>query len=697
MRERTARVLRVWVGVVFALAAATTGLSQDFGLTGKGGLAMPGKPAAEAGTPQVRVSGRLDRTTVRANDQIAVAVVLDHLPGWHTWPSAEQDVLPADVAEFAIRTSIEIEAADWIGTIGPVQWPEPHEVGVADPMGGPAIKVMTYSGRAVAYVPLVVGGSAPLGAHTLRVKVGYQSCDETMCMPPEDVTLEIPVEIVGAGGPDGQIDDETKALFAGFDSSVFERIAGRSTPTTNEDQTPEPSVDHAQSVPAPVGSTFFGLSLGFLHGPMGIALLLLLSALGGAILNLTPCVLPVIPIKVMTLTRHASSPGRSMYLGAWMAAGVIAFWVGVGLPAAFVGGILEDPSRIFGIWWVTFGLGVLIALMALGLMGLFTLTLPQKVYAVNPNAENAGGSFLFGVMTGVLGLPCFGFVAAALLGAAATFPPVVTLAVFAGIGVGMAAPYLVLAARPSLLKSVPKTGPASELVKQVMGFLLLAAAAYFIGSGLIGLVSQKPYLAKQLHWWAMAAFGVMGALWLLIRTFQITRKPVPRVVFGVLAVVIGALATYVATSFTATARSAYEERQRLLAEAGDAPILTTVWMEFTPELLARAHEAGYVVVLDFTAEWCLNCKALKATVLNRNPVKEALMADDVVMLSADLTSSRAPGWDFLRNDLGQTGIPLLVVFGPGLEEPWMSSAYTSSQVVAALDRARRSGLATKIP
>jgi len=110
------------------------------------------------------------------------------------------------------------------------------------------------------------------------------------------------------------------------------------------------------------------------------------------------------------------------------------------------------------------------------------------------------------------------------------------------------------------------------------------------------------------------------------------------------------------------------------------------WVSFEPALWAETRASGRVVVIDFTAEWCLNCKALKAAVLNREPVKGRLRGTGVLPLTADLTSTSAPGWETLR-DLGQTGIPLLVIDGPGLERPWMSNAYTAQQVMEALDRA----------
>ena len=94
-------------------------------------------------------------------------------------------------------------------------------------------------------------------------------------------------------------------------------------------------------------------------------------------------------------------------------------------------------------------------------------------------------------------------------------------------------------------------------------------------------------------------------------------------------------------------------------------------------------------MLDFTAEWCLNCKTLEATVLSRRPVKPELLSGDVVPMAADLTSTALPGWDKL-NELGSQGIPLLAVFTPGQPEPvWQEGAYSGSQVVAAIEEARR--------
>ena len=121
-----------------------------------------------------------------------------------------------------------------------------------------------------------------------------------------------------------------------------------------------------------------------------------------------------------------------------------------------------------------------------------------------------------------------------------------------------------------------------------------------------------------------------------------------------------------------------------------------IWVPFTPEALAEALDRGDVVVLDFTAEWCLNCKSLEAAFLSRAPVKPMLLQAGVVPMVADVTSSGAPGWDKLR-ELGQTGIPLLAVYGPGTDEPWLANNYTGGTVVEAIERARGTGLAGQVP
>jgi len=671
--------------------------------------------SAQPGGDEVRVSATPSEDRVAPGGQLVIAVVLDHDDHFHTWPSADQDVLPPEVAEVTqFRTAIDVqEQPDAVSLVGHIQWPEPTPASVPDLTGlGGSIEVPVYQGRAIAYVPILIAEDATPGKHEMALEVTYQACDDTICLMPQFPVLSVPFEVVAdieALAPnqpsDGSADKDE--LFAAFDASVFATLARAAT---DPDEPPsEPSQDEPQEastdgeapatsqgpgLPSPdtgAGQGFRPKFLGLFTVPdpsssAGLAVVALFGVIGGLVLNLTPCVLPVIPIKVMTISQHAGTRGRTLLLGSSMALGVVAFWIAAGLPVILLT-TFSDPSQIFGIWWVTAGIGAVIAGMALGLMGMFQINLPQGVYKLNPKANTLPGSFIFGIMTAVLGLPCFGFVAGALLPAAAAAPDSVVMAIFASLGVGMALPYLVLSLWPGLVERLPRTGPASELVKQVMGLLLLAAAAYFIGSGLIGLVSDKPWMGRQLHWWAVALFAAVSAIWLILRTFQITPSAGKRAVVALLAVVIGGAAIVYAWDSTRSARLSYEARQAAAPAEHASGLVTTTWIDYSPTMFDLARDDGKVVVLDFTAEWCLNCKALKATVLNREPVKQALAQDDVISMTVDLTSQSAPGWNFLR-ELGQTGIPLLAIYRPGDPEPWQANVYTPDQVIAALDWAR---------
>lgn len=661
-------------------------LSTALALRCPGALAQDSEVApAQVQGDKVRLALMAASSSVAAGEATALAVVLDFDSGWHAWPSAAQDVLPQEIADFAIRTSAELADPPpaWISP-GTTQWPEPKPGKVADLMDPKKkVTVPLYQDRAIIFIPLRIAADAPRGSQRLTVAIGYQVCDDKVCLQPEDVLLSIPIEILEPGAAPSKPDEAVAKVFADMRAETLASAKG-ATKTTSTAAPGPPAVS------APAGSSFFGINLaGLADSPLGWVMLALLGAVGGFILNLTPCVLPVIPIKILTLTQHAGTPHRSFVLGLWMALGVVAFWLGLGIPAAFVAGF-ADPSIMFGIWWLTSLIGVVIGAMGLGIMGLFSITLPQKVYSVNPEADSPAGSFFFGVMTAVLGLPCFGFVAGALLPVAATVGPAITITVFTAMGVGMAAPYLVLASKPSLLQKMPRTGPASDLVKQVMGLLLLAAAAYFIGSGMIALVQDHPYIGKRLHWCIAAIFGVLAGLLLIVRTFQITPSILRRLVFTVIGLLIAAGGVVVAWSQTTQARTDYlaaEAQREAIASMEPGTIPTGVWIDYSPQVVDRALAQGKTVVLDFTAEWCLNCKTLKAAVLDVEPVRSALKDPSTVLVEVDLTSRKAKGWDKLRA-FGQTGIPLLVVQGPGLTDPWLSNAYTSAQVLEALSTAR---------
>jgi thiol:disulfide interchange protein DsbD len=270
-------------------------------------------------------------------------------------------------------------------------------------------------------------------------------------------------------------------------------------------------------------------------------------------------------------------------------------------------------------------------------------------------------------MTAVLSTPCTAPLMGTAVAWATTQGPGTILTVFAAVGSGMAFPYLILSANPKLIDRMPRTGPASDLIKQVMGLLLLAAAAYFIGAGVAGILVEPPEPPSHLYWWFVASLGGAAGGWLLLRTFALTTKSVNRFIFGGLGAFILTVSVLIGLSQTAK-----------------GPV---DWTYYTPERLAAAQQAGKVVVVDFTAEWCANCKTLEALVLNTPAVSKELNADDVESIKVDLTGNNAAGNALLKAS-NRVTIPLLLVYARDGSLVMNSTEYTPAQVLAAIAEAR---------
>jgi thiol:disulfide interchange protein DsbD len=305
--------------------------------------------------------------------------------------------------------------------------------------------------------------------------------------------------------------------------------------------------------------------------------------------------------------------------------------------------------------------------MAIGMGGLFSIRLPNVVYKVNPKQDSFLGSFLFGVMTAVLSTPC----TAPFMGAAAawatTQSPLLTLSVFGAIGFGMAVPYLILAAFPHLVDKMPRVGATSEVIKQVMGLWMLAAAAYFLGVGLSGLFQQEGAPPSRAYLWVAAACLAASGVWLAWQSMKIATTQFAKATFVFIGVGMLAFSIILCERLT-----------------DPGPI---DWEYYTPEVLQERLEDGDTVVLEFTAEWCLNCKFLESTVLHSSKVVEAFEADNVAPIKIDLTGNNVSG-NALLKDVGGLRIPLLIVLNPTGEEVFRGDFYTVRQVLQAIEQSK---------
>jgi thiol:disulfide interchange protein len=583
---------------------------------------------------KVRVSTAWPVDGARPGELVALAIVVDIDEGFHVNPDPAQVVVVGDFEPYPTDVRI-LEAASGL-TLEAVRFPKPHPI-QADYADG---DLMVFEGRTVFFLPIKVGEEVKPGSQCLKLEVEYQACDAYTCFIPRTVVLEAPLEIVDANQPVNRVNS---GLFEGYGTAGA--VSGGSG----------------------VRFDLFGWTFSIdTSSATGLILLLIVAALGGGLLNLTPCVLPVIPIKIIGLAQASESQARRLVLGTSMSLGVVAFWLALGTMIAGVSGFTAT-NQLFQYPLFTILVGLTIAVMAIGMCGLFYIRLPQTVYRFNPGQDSLTGSFGFGMMTAVLSTPCTAPFMGAAAAWAATQYPATTLLTFASIGAGMAAPYLALSIFPALVNRMPRTGPASELIKQVMGLLMLAAAAYFVGVGLSALVVTPPDPPGTGYWWAVMAFGAAAGSWLVYGMLRITARAGRRAVFGCLGAALVVFSAVGAVRFT-----------------DKGPI---DWIYYTPARLEEALEEGRVVVMDFTAEWCLNCKVLEHNVLQSPEVVKLLARPDVAAVKVDITGNNPVGKEKLRKT-GRLTIPLLVIYAPDGREVFKSDFYTVDQVVTAVNRAR---------
>lgn len=587
------------------------------------------------GRDPVSVRTAWSRDAAQPGETVLLAVVFELEREWHINPSAEQ--IPAAL-DFLIPTTVtaSVRSEGQGGAIGAAQFPSPQTITVN--YTGQPTPLPAHADETTAYLPVTIAARAEPGELRADVQVRYQTCDATVCLRPKSITLTTALRVTADGGR--VIDEE---LFAGYAPS-------RPVPPQ-----------------APPGSTVAGDASVGVSTLGSFAGVLLLAFVGGVLLNVMPCVLPMIPIKILGLVRTEPDRARRRALGAVMALGVLAFWLALG--AALAG--LSDQraiSQLFGYWQFNMGLGLFIVLMAVGMCGLFTMQLPQWVYAINPKHDSYSGAFGFGIMTGVLATPCIGPFMGAAASSVLVAGPAVALSAFAAIGVGMAIPHFVLTAWPGLVTRIPRTGPANELVKQVLGLLMISAGAFFIGAGVNSLLGGGERSVYQWYWWLSAGIVVVTCLWMVYRTFGITFARNRRIVFAAIGVVMAGSSLTLA--YAATRPSAIN------------------WVFYTPHRLTQELSRGNVVVLDFTADWCINCKVLERTVLETQPMIGAAAASDVTAMKVDLTSDQSSGWKLLT-EYGRVGIPLLVILAPDGQEVFKADVYAPNQVAAAIASARR--------
>ncbi|MFL6541555.1 MAG: protein-disulfide reductase DsbD family protein [Chthoniobacterales bacterium] len=389
----------------------------------------------------------------------------------------------------------------------------------------------------------------------------------------------------------------------------------------------------------------------------GLAKFLLFGFIGGFILNLMPCVLPVISLKIFGFIQQAGQSRRNIFRsGAAFVGGIFAWFAALAL--LLIG--LKNAGH--EITWGAFqfssvgfllGMSVMVLVFALNLFGVFEITLPQRAsrgaFALGER-EGYAGSFFQGVFATVLATPCTAPFLGSAIGFAFTQPSFVIFIMFMAVAGGMGLPYLLLAAEPRWLAFLPKPGAWMEHIKQFMGFLLLGTLLFLL-------------------WVLGAERGVDAVIWASCFLLAVSVVCWIRGTFVTPVASMRTRAVAVAFMVLIAGLSGWYFIGKKFPSAGVAAAAqpTGDWQPFTPERVVSEQARGNSVFVDFTAAWCLSCKFNEATVLETAAVRDAFQRAGVVKLKADWTNAD-PAITKILKQFGRPGVPLYVLYPAGADK-----------------------------
>ena len=414
-------------------------------------------------------------------------------------------------------------------------------------------------------------------------------------------------------------------------------------------------------------------------------LMLIYAFIGGLILNIMPCVLPVIALKILGFVSEAkSSPQRIRVLGVVYAAGVL-FSFGV-LAAVVIG--VKVAGHQAG-WGMQFGnpvfivcLTALVTLVALNLFGVFEVTLGGRT--LNAAGELAGksgpaGAFFNGMLATALATPCTAPFLSIALGFAFAQKAVLIVLIFLFVGLGLAAPYLLLSWNPAWLRFLPKPGAWMEKFKIAMGFPMLATVAWLFN------IAFSSY-GRHTLWLGIFLVLLAAAAWVYGEFFQRGRKNRGVALGVVLALVAVGYAYALEGQLHWRTQQPVSDVNGVVENAtGDIP-----WQPWSPGAVTRARAAGRPVLVDFTADWCLTCQVNKKTSIEVPSVRAELKKLNAVTLVGDDTRYL----DSITTELqhyDRAGVPLVLVYpkNPALQPIVLPEVLTPGIVLAALERANQ--------
>lgn len=669
------------------------------------GEATPSR-RGEYSTPRVhaKIRGTIQPRTVVPGSTVTLTITAEPAPQFHVYAWGRQD----ENGPFKPTLILWKERFGWTAS-EPVASAAPH---VAPSQGN--LPPLQYYEQPVTWtVSLQVPADAPAAGFELKGIVGYQTCKETNCDPPTAAEFSAVVAVVKAGEP---VDADSEPLtFKTGAYAVAARLAkeqlatnpsavvetGGNPPSRESLAPPAPLTTKELPVPEVAATNYSGplLEVGKLQ-PVGgfderqpIWVMLPTALLAGFILNFMPCVLPVIGLKIVSFVQQAGQKrSQVLLLNLWYSAGILAVFMVLATLAIFagLGWGQQFQSATFNVVLTS-----IVFAFALSFLGVWEIPIPGFVGSSGANMvaeqEGAVGAFFKGALTTVLATPCSGPMLIPALAWAFKQPPLVTFAVFVCVGLGMAAPYLLVGAFPRLISFLPKPGAWMDTFKHMMGFVLLGTVVYLLtiiplpmvvptvgfmmglwaGLWWIGQVPVWEELQKRLRAWAVgAAFATGVGMFCFQWLYGVTSSRFDETV----------VTRYNSPAFQAQLAAKH-------TAGGDSQHLS--WKPYSVELMSKAlFQDKRIVFLDFTADWCQTCKVNERVALNIPETKAFIESKGIETIKADMTSDSPLQQEMLER-LGGTAIPYYAVFSPA--DPYrplvMEGLLTPGRVREALEQA----------
>ncbi|HEX7651946.1 MAG TPA: thioredoxin family protein, partial [Verrucomicrobiae bacterium] len=397
--------------------------------------------------------------------------------------------------------------------------------------------------------------------------------------------------------------------------------------------------------------------------PVNLGMMLLYAFIGGLILNIMPCVLPVIALKILGFVSEARSDARHVRrLGLIYTFGVLlsflslaALILGVKAAGHHAGWGMQFGNPIFLVFLTT-----LVTLVALNLFGVFEVTIGggamDKAGAL-ASQSGAAGAFFNGVLATVLATPCTAPFLSIALGFAFTQPGYVLVLIFLMVGIGLASPYLILSWNPGWLKFLPKPGAWMEKFKMAMGFPMVLTVLWLLN------VASSSY-DKKVVWLGVWLVFVATAAWVFGEFSQRGRR-------GRSAAVVVAL-IILGAGYGFALEHQLQWRQPVITDKNSVSEISTngFWQAkaWSPEAVQAARAAGHPVLVDFTADWCLTCRVNAETSIEISAVSNKLQSINGVAFRADYTHF-PDNITAELNRFNRAGVPLVLVFPKDPQAP----------------------------